>query len=289
MLVAAAAQEWNVPADAITVERGVVAHRRPQGELRRSSAQKAAALPVPADVKLKDPKNFALIGKRRSAQGLEGEDERHRAASRIDVKLPGMLTAVVAHPPRFGAKVKSFDAAKAKAIKGVTDVVQIPQRRRGARERFLVREAGPRCAVRAVGRQRRDASSAAPRSWRSTRSSRPSRARCAHKDGDAEAALAGAAKKLEAAFEFPVSRARGDGADELRGEARANGCEIWNGEQFQTVDQANGRRRARPEARAGQAQHAVRRRQLRPARQSAVRLSGRSRARSPRRSTGARR
>src|SRR5207249_6294376 len=44
-----------------------------------------------------------------------------------DVKLPGMLTALIAHPPRFGGKPKSFDAAKAKAVKGVVDVVAIPQ------------------------------------------------------------------------------------------------------------------------------------------------------------------
>jgi isoquinoline 1-oxidoreductase beta subunit len=92
-----------------------------EGEL----AEKAAAMPVPSDVKLKDPKQFKLIGKR-----VARKDNRAKtngsAQFTIDVKLPGTLTAVVAHPPLFGAKVQSFDAAKAKSIRGVVNVVQIP-------------------------------------------------------------------------------------------------------------------------------------------------------------------
>jgi CO/xanthine dehydrogenase Mo-binding subunit len=75
------------------------------------------------------------------------------------VKLPGMLTAVVLHPPRFGGKLKSFDAAKAKAVPGVREVVAFSdaghRRRRRARRRLLDREERPRRAHRRVGRQRR--------------------------------------------------------------------------------------------------------------------------------------
>src|SRR4030095_15951850 len=86
----------------------------------------ASTLPVPTEVKLKDPKDFRYIGKhvprKDSSVKCNG-----KAVYTQDVMLPGMLTAVVAHPPRFGGKVKSFDAAKAKTVRGVVDVVAIPQ------------------------------------------------------------------------------------------------------------------------------------------------------------------
>ena len=127
MLLAAAAERWNVAPDSITITRGAVVHapsnrRTNFGQLAAS----AAKLPVPQEVKLKDPKDFVLIGRR-----LTRTDSRAKSNGTAiytqDVKLPGMLTALIAHPPRFGAKVKSFEAAKAKAVKGVVDVVAIPQ------------------------------------------------------------------------------------------------------------------------------------------------------------------
>ncbi|MGI9045735.1 MAG: molybdopterin cofactor-binding domain-containing protein, partial [Burkholderiales bacterium] len=125
MLVAAAAQEWKVAPETITVERGVVsagARKASFGQL----AEQAAAMPVPPDVKLKDPKDFRYIG-----QKIPRKDSKPKcdgsARYTIDMKLPGMLTAVVAHPPRFGGKVIAYDPSKAKAIKGVVEVVQIPE------------------------------------------------------------------------------------------------------------------------------------------------------------------
>src|SRR5512143_1830008 len=114
MLVAAAARQWQVPANEIDVSEGVVAHAPSKhqasfGEL----AVAASGQPVPNDVKLKDPKDFKRIGKQAprkdSADKING-----KALFTQDVHLPGMLTAVVAHPPRFGGKVKSFDASRAK-------------------------------------------------------------------------------------------------------------------------------------------------------------------------------
>src|SRR5258706_15952195 len=127
MLLAAAAERWKVAPDSITIARGAVVHtpsnrRTTFGQLGAS----AAKLPVPQEVKLKDPKDFVLIGRR-----LTRTDSRAKSNGTAiytqDVKLPGMLTALIAHPPRFGGKPKSFDAAKAKAVKGVVDVVAIPQ------------------------------------------------------------------------------------------------------------------------------------------------------------------
>src|SRR6266436_8383695 len=121
MLVSAAAARWSVPASEISVSKGVVQHQKGKltfGEL----AADAASQPVPAEVALKDPKDFAYIGK--PAARTDALAKSNGAALFTqDVKLPGMLTAVVLHPERFGAKLKSFDAAKAKAVKGVVDVV----------------------------------------------------------------------------------------------------------------------------------------------------------------------
>src|SRR6266567_4163856 len=125
-LVEAAAREWGVPASEITVERGVVAHppsgrRATFGEL----APKAAKLTPPAQVKLKDPSQFTLVGKR--VPRIDGAAKTDGSAKfTMDFSLPGMLTAVIARAPRFGATVKSFDATATRRVKGVTHVVQVP-------------------------------------------------------------------------------------------------------------------------------------------------------------------
>ncbi len=127
MLVQAAAKRWQVSAAEIVVRDGLVSHsgsgRKARfGELAVDAANEA----VPAEVKLKDPKDFRLIGKQ--ARRKDSASKTNGTAQFTqDVFLPGMLVAVVAHPPQFGATVKSFDARKTKAIKGVVDVVQIPQ------------------------------------------------------------------------------------------------------------------------------------------------------------------
>ena len=127
MLIGAAAQKWDVPATELAASKGVVRHLRSRrtatfGEL----AQAAAAIPVPGEVTLKDPKQFTLIGNETLRRVDSVEKTNGKALYGIDVTLPGMLIAVVAHSPRFGGAVKSFDASKARALAGVVDVVQIP-------------------------------------------------------------------------------------------------------------------------------------------------------------------
>lgn len=125
MLVSAAAQKWQVPASEITVSKGVVSHISGRSANFGDLAEAAATQDVPENVSLKDPNNFTLIG----AELLSRKDMGKTDGSAIftqDIKLPGMLTALVAHAPRFGAKVKSFSDGKAKAVKGVVNVVQIP-------------------------------------------------------------------------------------------------------------------------------------------------------------------
>jgi len=236
MLVAAAAQEWKVPGDQISVNQGVVSHRPSSrkatfGEL----AGKAAALPVPADVTLKDPKRFQLIGKRIARKDSRAKTDGS-AQFTIDVTQPGMLTALVAHPPLFGAKVKGFDASRAKAVKGVVDVVQVPT---GvavlARDFWSAQQGRDALTVEWDDAGANKLGSAEILAEFKTLAQKPGLV--ARQEGDVDAALKGAAKRLEAAFEFPyLAHAAMEPLDCVV-RLGADGCEIWNGEQLHTGDQ----------------------------------------------------
>lgn len=125
MLLAAAAQQWKVAPSALRTQAGQVigpgGRKLGYGEL----AEAAMQLPVPEQVTLKDPKQFRLIG-----QPTGRLDARAKSSGQqdfgIDLKLPGMLTAVVAYPPVFGAKLQSVDDAAAKAVPGVRAVLRVP-------------------------------------------------------------------------------------------------------------------------------------------------------------------
>jgi len=122
MLVAAAAQEWKVPAASITVDKGWLhakGHKASFGQL----AARAAQQPVPQDVALKDPKDFKLIGKQKLHRKDHADKTNGTALFTQDYKLPDMLVAVVAHPQRFGATPKTVNADKAKAVPNVVAVV----------------------------------------------------------------------------------------------------------------------------------------------------------------------
>ncbi len=124
MLVEAAAAGWNVQADECSTEKGFVIHKSSGKKLGYGKlAEKASQLNMPSDVKLKDPKDFKLIGKR-----INNVDNpkivRGKMDFGIDTKREGMLYAMVARPPAFGKKLKSFDDKAALAVKGVKKVVQ---------------------------------------------------------------------------------------------------------------------------------------------------------------------
>lgn len=126
MLVAAAAKQWGVDPSTLTTKDGVVTDAKNNRTATYGSLVAAAALiPAPAKPTLKTPEQFTLIGKvnKRTDTPLKVNGT---AKYGIDVRVPGMKFASVLYPPVFGAKVKSFDASKAKQVKGVTDVVQIP-------------------------------------------------------------------------------------------------------------------------------------------------------------------
>lgn len=236
MLVAAAARQWRVPAEEIRVDDGVVAHPRTGrrasfGQLARAAAQ----LPVPADVKLKAPQDFKLIGKRASRKD-SADKINGKARFTQDVHLPGMLTAMVAHAPRFGAKVRAFNAALAKAVQGVVDVVQIPT---GvavlAKDTWSARKGREALQVEwdesAAFKLGSDAILARYRELAKTPGA------VARKEGDADAAFAQPARVLRAAYDFPYLAHAAMEPLNCVVQLSPNACEIWNGEQFQSIDQ----------------------------------------------------
>jgi isoquinoline 1-oxidoreductase beta subunit len=125
MLVTAAAQTWEVPRGECRAENGTIIHAPTKKVLTYGAlVSTAAALPVPEEVVLKDPKDFKLIGK--SIKSLDGRGRIDGSTVYgYDFKLPGMLTAAVARCPVFGGKVASYDDSAAKAIPGVHKVVAI--------------------------------------------------------------------------------------------------------------------------------------------------------------------
>jgi isoquinoline 1-oxidoreductase beta subunit len=235
-LVAAAAQKWGVPAEGVSVDRGVVSHaatgkKATFGEL----ASAAAGRPVPTEAPLKDPKDWKLIGK--AAPRVDSRSKSDGSAQfTIDVQLPDLLTAVIARPPLFGATVKSVDKAAALKVPGVTDVVEVP--------------AG--VAVLAKGfwaaRQGREALRI---EWDETKAERRGTAELlaeykalaekpglkARSEGDVAGALASAARTFEAVYEFPyLAHAPMEPLDCVVKLAGGE-CEVWAGSQIQTLDQ----------------------------------------------------
>ncbi len=127
LLVAAAAQQWEVDATGITVTKGVVSHASSGraatfGEL----STLAATLPVPEGVPLKTPDQFTLIGTHLPKLDVLAK-VNGTATYTIDIRRPGLANAVVAHAPRLGATIKSFDATETRKLAGIIDVVQIPR------------------------------------------------------------------------------------------------------------------------------------------------------------------
>src|SRR5881409_2517408 len=125
MLLSAAAETWGFDKSTCRADKGAVIHTPSNRRLTYGTlAAKAATVPLPHDVPLKDPKDWKILGTRvkrlDSPAKVDGS-----AVFGIDVKAPGLLVAVVARSPVFGGKVQSFDAAKAKAVPGVKHVVQI--------------------------------------------------------------------------------------------------------------------------------------------------------------------
>jgi isoquinoline 1-oxidoreductase beta subunit len=237
MLVAAAAQRFNVPASSITVKDGVLLHAASKrkatfGEL----ANAAAALAVPADVKPKDPKDWIYIGKH-----VPRKDARAKANGTAtftqDIKLPDMLTAVVAHAPRIGARHASFDADALKTIPGIRQVVEIPSGVAVLATNFWSAKQG-RDALKIQWDDSRAFKGSSAEIMAHFRKLAEQPGTVARNDGDVVKAIGGAARTVEAAYEFPyLAHAAMEPMNCVMRLANDNSVEVWNGEQFQTGDQ----------------------------------------------------
>jgi len=237
MLIAAAADTWQVPTQQCFAETGAVVCKQNNQRLSYGKlAVKASRLPMPTDVVLKDPKAFTLVGKPQRRLGA-ADKVTAKAVYGIDVRLPQMLTAVVVRSPVFGGKVKSFDPANVKAMPGIHHVVPINngiaivadnfwQAHQGREQLAVIWDEGPnadlssdnlRLQYREIGE---------------------SEGLIARKEGNVQAAFGTSAHTLEAAYELPYLAHTPMEPLNCVADVRADSCTIWTGTQMQTTDQA---------------------------------------------------
>ena len=236
MLIAAAAQQWNADPASLRTESGVVL----DGTNRKLSygqlAEAAAKMTPPAKVTLKDSKAFRLIGT--PTKRLDTPEKINgKAVFGIDVKNPGMLTAVVARAPVFGAKVKSFDDSHARNMPGVRKVVAVPSGVAVVADSFWQAKVA-RDAVRIDWDEGEMHAFSTTEMMQQFREQAKSPGTSVRRDGDPDAALAKAAQKIEAVYEVPYLSHLMMEPLNCAVDLRADSCEIWTGTQFQTVDRA---------------------------------------------------
>ena len=243
MLLAAASKQWKVPVADLSVENGVVHHAPSKRHANFGSLVAiAATLPVPETVKLKDPKDFKLIGHIIPRVDAPAKSDGS-AQFTIDVALPGMLVALLKRPPLFDATVKSFDATAAARVPGVVKVVQVPRGVAVIAKSFWAAKQGRDALVVEWDESKAEKRSSAALMEEYRRlADQP--ATSARKEGDAARAIKDAAHRVSATFEFPyLAHAPMEPLDAVV-KLTTNACEIWAGDQFQTVDQGNAARTA---------------------------------------------
>ncbi len=238
MLLAGAAKEWQVPVTELTAREGEVIHK-PSG--RRASfgelSGAAATQPMPDEVTLKDPKDFTLVGKQKLARKDVGKTDGSAIFTQ-DVHWPEMLTAVVAHPPVFGGKLKSLDAAEAKSMPGVEAVLEIPT---GvavlAKTYWQAQKAREALDIQWDDGDHADLSSEKLIEEYRQRAQQPgTRAR---NDGDAEAALADSDNVVTAEYVLPFLAHAAMEPMNCVLQKTDDGVEMWYGCQGHTWDQKN--------------------------------------------------
>ena len=204
MLIQAAANAWSVPASECTAANSVITHK-PTGRTTTYGkvAEAAAKLAPPEGVKLKDPKDWKIIGK--PVKRLDTADKVNgKKIYGFDLKLPGMLTATIKDCPVTGGKVKSFDAAKVMGLKGVKKVVPVGESAVAVVADTFWRAKTALDALPIVWDEGANAkvSSASIAEWLKAGLDAPE-AFVGNQNGDAKAAIAGAAKKVEAVYGYP--------------------------------------------------------------------------------------
>ncbi len=237
MLVAAAAQQWNVDATACRTESGAVFNGSNRKLTYGQLVPAAAKLPPPEQVQLKDPKAFKLIGK--PIKRLDTPEKINGSAVfGIDVKLPGMLMAVIARPPIFGASMKSFDDSRARSLPGVRKIVAVPSGVAVIADTFWQAKVA-RDALRVDWDEGSMGTFNTSKMMQDFRERAQSTGTSVRKDGDAAGALASAAKKIDAVYEVPYLAHLMMEPLNCAVDLRSDSCEVWTGSQLQTVDRAN--------------------------------------------------
>jgi len=242
MLIQAAAQKWGVDKSQCRAENSMVINTATNARLSYGSlADAAALLPTPTGVALKTPAQYKIIGK--SKKRLDTPSKTDGSATfGIDVRMPGLLYAVIERCPVFGGKVVEFDASKAKAVPGVKNVVQVSTgvavvaentwaAMEGRRKLTVKFDEGAVAAFSTPGITQSFIDAVAPGGGVSMR-----------KDGDAAAALAGAAKKLDAVYQTPYLAHAPMEPLNCTAWVKADSCEIWASTQGQSTARAVGAR-----------------------------------------------
>ncbi|HEV8430485.1 MAG TPA: xanthine dehydrogenase family protein molybdopterin-binding subunit [Pyrinomonadaceae bacterium] len=240
MLVAAAADRWKTTPDKCRTEASVVHGPGGQSATYVELASEAARKPVPATVRLKNPSEFRLVGKR-----VKRLDSRAKCDGSLkfglDLDLPGMKVAVVAHPPVFGGRVKKVNDAEARRIEGVRDVFEIPLSK-GTGVAVVADKYWPAKQARSLLKIDWDLTGveAADSTELWTRYKQLSRTpgNVAANRGDQSALdKANASNRIVAEYEFPFLAH--SPMEPLNTTVRFDGdrAEVWAGSQFQTVDQ----------------------------------------------------
>jgi isoquinoline 1-oxidoreductase beta subunit len=237
MLVAAAAQKWEVRPDTCKAADGQVVHGNPKRYLTYGELVEAAsklAIPNLNTVPLKNSDDFTVVG--HDTRRFEGRDKATGAAKfGIDSRVPGMLFAVVARCPVFGGKIASFDATKTKAVPGVRDVIQFETSGRGASTTGGVAVLADNSWAAIQGRKAlavkwdegpaANESSAELHKQFLANAAKPGKV--VRNDGDADSALASSPKKIEAAYELPFAPHACMEPMNCTVQIRPDGAEAW--------------------------------------------------------------
>ena len=244
LLVAAAAQMWKVPAAEIKVSDGVVSHAASKRATRFGALVMLAALqPIPTQVTLKSPTQYRLIGNGTLHRKDSHAKTNGSALFTQDLRLPGMLIAVAAHPPRFGASVKHVDDEAAKAVPGVVAVVPFSATAGNsggvavlARNTWIAKSARDALKIEwdESGAVRTDSTQLLAR----YRSLAEQAGQLALNEGDAAAIEAPGLHVLSATYEVPYLAHACMEPMNCLVQLTEDGVSIWNGAQSQTADQA---------------------------------------------------
>jgi isoquinoline 1-oxidoreductase beta subunit len=235
MLRAAAARRWGVDAAECEARDGRIVHRGSGREATYGAlAEDAARETAPADVRIKEPAEFRLLGT--SPARLDTPAKVTGAAQfSVDVAVPGMLTAVVARPPVFGAKLKRFDATAAKAVPGVREVVSIAAGVAVAADSFHAATRG-REALEIEWDEGPNAGLSTPALWRKYADVAKRAGAIAHEQGDVGKVERAGAKSVEAVYELPfLAHATMEPLNAVA-DVRQDRCEIWAGTQNPEIE-----------------------------------------------------